>query len=247
MSDVVETSAAIGPMQQRTQALQQRLQALQHRMIEPCDQVKLHYAQSLLRRALEKRDGVRVHLLQKVEAQLASLEQGDKRSLPVSASTMDADAGESPLQSLVRLLDRNRMRVVQDDQPTTFEGLLRQQEIEALKQADDDEAAANLDALLPMGELKALQEMREAWAQRSTEKAVEKALQQAPEDAGPLNAHRLIVRSLMAMQDISPEYLGRFVTQIESLLWLEQAGARLLDKGEKSRAKTTASGRRRPL
>jgi hypothetical protein len=143
------------------------------------------------------------------------------------------------------MLEQSRLRAVHVEEPTTFEGVLRQQEIEALRQADDDEAAARLDALLPMGELKALQEMREAWARRSTEKAVEKALQEAPEDAGPLNSHRLVVRSLMAMQDVSPDYLGRFVTQIEALLWLEQAGNRLLEKTAKPRAKTSPSSRRR--
>jgi hypothetical protein len=33
----------------------------------------------------------------------------------------------------------------------------------------------------------------------------------------------LVLRSLALMQDISPDYLRRFVSQVETLLWLEKA------------------------
>jgi hypothetical protein len=45
----------------------------------------------------------------------------------------------------------------------------------------------------------------------------------APRNAGPLNSQRLVHRALSLMQDVSPEYLHRFVSYVDTLLWLDQA------------------------
>jgi len=50
-----------------------------------------------------------------------------------------------------------------------------------------------------------------------------RAVEEILEDSGPLNSQRLAVRSLAAMRDLSPHYLSRFVTYMETLFWLEQA------------------------
>ena len=52
---------------------------------------------------------------------------------------------------------------------------------------------------------------------------VSQALAEVPEAAGPLNPQRLATRSLAAMHDLSPHYLSRFVSYIDTLFWLEQA------------------------
>ncbi len=43
-----------------------------------------------------------------------------------------------------------------------------------------------------------------------------------PENAGPLNSHHLVHRSLLLMRDLSPEYLNRFMTYVDTLLWVDQ-------------------------
>ncbi|MFT6028787.1 MAG: hypothetical protein ACI8O8_000516 [Oleiphilaceae bacterium] len=48
-----------------------------------------------------------------------------------------------------------------------------------------------------------------------------KVMQQIPENAGPLNPERLVIRSFKALQDISPEYLSRLISYYESLLILQ--------------------------
>lgn len=209
--------------------LQQKLASLReaHTDLNP---VAVRRVEALLRRASSSRSALATRLLSKAEAVL------EKSELAVSEANQAPAVKATPsiLAELIDMLQQRYAASAADDEPATFEALLRRQEVDALRQMDDEAAVADLDALAPVAELKALQEFREEWARRSTERAVNKALEEAPEDAGPLNAHRLVVRSLMAMQDVSPDYLGRFVNYVETLLWLEQAGARLLPKESKA-------------
>lgn len=73
-------------------------------------------------------------------------------------------------------------------------------------------------------ELRSIQPYRESLARINADKVVARAIAACPVDAGPLNPQKLIIRSLSSMRDLSPHYLNRFVTYMETLLWLEQAG-----------------------
>ncbi len=79
----------------------------------------------------------------------------------------------------------------------------------------------------PGAELRSVQAFRESWARIATEDQVTQAVQRGPENAGPLNSHMLVLRTLSLMQTLSPDYLRRFVSHADSLLWLDQAAARL--------------------
>lgn len=72
-------------------------------------------------------------------------------------------------------------------------------------------------------ELKTVRYFRNTWSKLSVNRHVTKAIRQAPENAGPLNSHMLVLRSLALMRDISPDYLNRFVSYVDTLLWLDQA------------------------
>jgi hypothetical protein len=58
----------------------------------------------------------------------------------------------------------------------------------------------------------------------SVQKQVTQAIAQAPQNAGPINSHMLVLRSLGLMRDISPDYLNRFMAHVDTLLCLEEAG-----------------------
>jgi hypothetical protein len=75
----------------------------------------------------------------------------------------------------------------------------------------------------PAGELKALGEVRNTWARLDAEQRLEQALAQVPANAGPLNSYQLVLRTLTLMRDVSPEYLQRFMTHVDALMWLERA------------------------
>ena len=218
--------------------LQETLARLGSGQTSQMDSIRLRRVESLLQRSRSKNPQVEKQLLGRAKQLLHDFDfDSTEQASETHKANLDKagpDRADSPLADLLNVLARRNALKFADIEPQTFEGQLRKQEVDALREADDIVAVAELDSLSPEGELQLLQEIRQAWAKRSTEKAVEKALKEAPEDAGPLNAHGLVVRSLLEMQELSPEYLGRFVNQIESLLWLEQAGNRLLEKAKPS-------------
>ena len=72
-------------------------------------------------------------------------------------------------------------------------------------------------------EMKSLRRFRETWSKIAAENQVDKAIGRRPQNAGPLNSHLLVLRSLTLMRDLSPDYLRRFLSHLDSLLWLDQA------------------------
>lgn len=94
-------------------------------------------------------------------------------------------------------------------------------------------------------EMKSVRQFGEVWSKISAEQQVVQALHRGPENAGPLNAHKLMLRTLSLMRTLSPDYLRRFMSQVDTLLWLEQAGTRA--QGPAARpARATRKGRQRP-
>lgn len=76
-------------------------------------------------------------------------------------------------------------------------------------------------------ELRSAQAFRETWSRICAEDDVHQAAQRAPENAGPLNSHMLVLRTLERMRTLSPDYLRRFMAHADALLWLDQASTRL--------------------
>lgn len=89
-------------------------------------------------------------------------------------------------------------------------------------------------------EMKSLRRFRQTWAQLATDKQVSQTLASAPDHAGPLNSHRLVVRTLALLRDLSPDYLRRFVSQVDVLLWLDQANQKLTLSSNRPAAKSLA-------
>lgn len=82
----------------------------------------------------------------------------------------------------------------------------------------------DIAATAPPGrELRSAQSFRDTWSRICAEDEVTQAVAQGPENAGPLNSHRLVLRTLALMRDLSPDYLRRFLSHADTLLWLDQA------------------------
>ena len=71
--------------------------------------------------------------------------------------------------------------------------------------------------------MKSLRRFRETWSRIAAEDQVARAVVRGPENAGPLNSHMLVLRSLALMGQLSPDYLRRFMSHLDALLWLDQA------------------------
>ena len=110
-------------------------------------------------------------------------------------------------------------------------------ELAARAQADEDRA--RIEGSASVAGLKSVRQFSEVWSRIAAQDQVLQALEQGPENAGPLNPHRLMLRSLSLMRSLSPDYLRRFLLQMDSLLWLEQAASRpqraLLRTGRRAR------------
>ena len=113
--------------------------------------------------------------------------------------------------------------------PSALEALNRDLAARARADADAD-VEADADALMLHGpsisDLQSVRRFGEVWAEIAAEQQVAQAITRGPENAGPLNPHRLVLRSLALMQSLSPDYLRHFLSQMDSLLWLEQAAAK---------------------
>lgn len=72
-------------------------------------------------------------------------------------------------------------------------------------------------------EARTLQFFKRTWSRLSADQRLAQSRATLPENAGPLNSHHLVHRSLTLMRELSPEYLERFVGYVDALQWLEQA------------------------
>ena len=64
-------------------------------------------------------------------------------------------------------------------------------------------------------------QFRQQLGKISVQKQVSQAIAQAPQNAGPINSHMLVLRSLGLMRDLSPDYLHRFMGYVDTLLFLD--------------------------
>ena len=111
----------------------------------------------------------------------------------------------------------------------SFDDILRQQEQRLLQGVGDvsgvdKSGSGEASDISSQGEPNAIYHLRDALVKRNADKLVTQLVDDIPEDAGPLNPQKLIVKSLSSMRDLSPHYLNRFVAYIDTLLWLEEAG-----------------------
>lgn len=111
------------------------------------------------------------------------------------------------------------------------------------RQGADGEAGGAIPAADPVAEpqaeLRSVRYFRSTWSRLSVDRQLSQAFAQAPENAGPLNSHFLVLQSLRQMREISPEYLQQFMTYVDALLWLDQAEA-----GRNATRKAGAKGER---
>lgn len=93
------------------------------------------------------------------------------------------------------------------------------------------------------GELRSLRGFRDSWSRIAAVDTVNAAVTRGPENAGPLNSHSLVLRSLALMRALSPDYLRRFLSQAETLRLLEDAAQSLHAPAEAGPAKPARATR----
>jgi hypothetical protein len=182
-------------------ASRQQLAALRQDGAHRFDPVRFHFLETLATRAL----GQTAPVQQLVENKLAqALAEWDHRRAAAEAAEVAEEVQNAAAEA-----------------PTTPLRALTDYLAQAL-QTGQERMPKEEGQRVARPELKSLRDYRTTWSLLSAERQLTLALQQAPRNAGPINSHMLVLRSLALMRDTAPDYLSRFVSYADTLLCLEQ-------------------------
>lgn len=208
------------------------LEALRRAGAERLDPLRFRYLQALAQRLQGQREPVRQLLAGRFATALAQYQEGLQQAQQAAGEEVASLSARHPelARELRRLLaagDYPGLRRLGTQaamgSPRAALAPLAQlnQHIRTATQGHAQEGLAGpaQDAT----EIRSASRFRETWAKIDAEQQVTQAAGRAPENAGPLNSHTLVLRSLELMRTLSPDYLRRFLSQVETLLWLEQA------------------------
>lgn len=170
------------------------LESLRAEGLHRHDPARFHYLEVLARRMRLQPPAVQQVLQQRWNAAVAEY-AGRARTDSGAAARAGAPARVAPLAQLNRDL---HARTQTDATPGLGGGANHRQD------------------------LKSVRRFSEVWSKISADQQVAQALVREPENAGPLNSHRLMLRSLRLMRTLSPDYTRHFLAQMDALLWLDQ-------------------------
>jgi hypothetical protein len=167
--------------------------ALRERGVHRLDPVRFRLAEALARRATAHAGAARRVIDDKLAALMAAL-AGSPRQAGAERS-----AGRAP-GGLAQLVDHAS----------------RQKCAPVLEPAGP---ARGTHAVAPP----ALHFFKRTWSRLSADQRLAQSRASLPDNAGPLNSHHLVHRSLTLMRELSPDYLEHFVGYVDALQWVEQA------------------------
>ncbi len=243
--------------------LESSLAALSECGADRYDQVRYRYIETLVRRALGKREAVKQILKTKALEAMRDYQADFSQAKNEAEKTIEKivlqhPESAKPLQGLFEACDFNAIKVqakkmlrseirsknnrgsiaslinllTQEDNSSekkmtglAFDEFLRQQENVAAWSISDSTSGSITDGDSSrnsnFAELKSSRLFKESRIKHNTEKLFSQAIEDSPENPGPLNPQMLAIRSLTTMRDLSPQYLSRFISYLDTLLWLE--------------------------
>ena len=215
--------------------LDRQIAALRAAGAQRLDPLRLHYLEVLSARAQAQSGRVQSLLQDKLAQAVADFQARLKQAHSLENAPL------AQAQALGVTQASQALESIQALQPQSLGDLVR-----SLAQHAPEKTEAGLHGTVAAGpELKSVRLFRNTWSKLSADKQLNKALDQAPKNAGPINSHMLVLRSLALMRDISPDYLNRFMSYVDALQCLDLAdqgqvlGAPQVpqdDKGKKPRA-----------
>jgi hypothetical protein len=165
----------------------------------------------------DRLDPLRLHYLEQLQAR-ASTQQGKVQAilnskLALAVAELQARLAQAQVQ-------RPEGSTVADAVPPPRESLADLTRALAQQGSDSTQTGVTGTTGAPP-ELKSIRQFRNTWSKLSADKQVAQALDQAPKNAGPINSHMLVLRSLALMRELAPDYLNRFMAYADALLCLE--------------------------
>lgn len=195
-----------------------RLSTLREQGAQQLDPVRFQYLATLAQRLPTQTPGVALILANKLSAGLSDYEQRLSQAGSGSKRTLPPSAPTlSPLANLNRYI-----QTLSSDNVDPVSHQAHQQPTE----------------------MKSVRAFSEVWSKIAAEHQVDAAFGRGPENAGPLNSHMLVLRSLELMRALSPDYLRRFLSHADSLLWIEQVNQQYALSDNKPARRTSPTGKR---
>jgi hypothetical protein len=220
-------------------ALVEKIAMLRKTGADRFDPIRFRYIEALASRAHRAREPIGERLTKKSALSLREYlnDNSEPRARDQGDSVVSfASATVTALHALRRDLDRSQLDA--GSGTSDFELQLQAQEGELLQgglftSVDDDVDANSSHEDSAARPLKASQTMRVHQQRRAAEKRIELAIAEGPESPGPLNPQMLAIKALTIMRDISPEYINRYVSYLDTLFWVEQLDTAANNKTDK--------------
>jgi len=211
-------------MNEQLSDIEQRLADLKANGEHHFDPVRYNHATALLQKASQAREPVQVILCKKTLCLLDKYQQDLIEAEENSCRLPRRSVAPKLLAELQgKLNNRHRRKASAGDAESISECLLEKE--------DATLAAAGFDTVSHQNptELQAYIALRASKKKFETDKLVDAIINDHPEVLGPLNPQLLLIRSLQSMRELSPHYLSRFVSYIDTLVRLEEAEMKAAD------------------
>ena len=214
------------------------------------DWLSVQIIEGLLKRAECESDRVAQMLFLKIDLRLQQLEMGQEKVSQIDTDQRGTDFS-GRLTGLLESIQPDAPDFNSDSMGAEFDEYLQQQEINILQaMVGGDHQQERLQVDRDHGVLiRSSRYRKHQQLQNSANRLVNIAIENSPQDPGPLNPEMLSIKSLKLLRDLSPQYLNRFVAYIDSLQWIEESAAGLsiysADSGN-PRSKTNKKRAKKP-
>lgn len=195
-----------------------------------CDPVRFHFLETLCRRSQDQSSTLAAPLTARLQQALAAYRQQVQQQQVQQQKTRHASAAANTSSSIIRsgLGELLAALSVQSEaaitpETSTAQGIGRGATQGAAKGIGQGAARITTGESTARAELKSVRYFRDSWARLGVEQRVAQSFAKAPENAGPLNSHLLVLQALGRMRSDAPVYLQHFIAYADSLLWLQQA------------------------
>lgn len=200
-------------------ALRRSLDQLQMQTGDAVSRQQLQLLEKLLDRADRERAAVANLLCQRASQILTDVEQ----ILASNLEQLTVDSSAAQASSLSALLSELRRDDDNNEQPRSpLDCKIQEQNARLMKGIEPATKPAETTEFIG---LRAAKQLRHLQGRRASHRKVQFALDNRPENPGPLNPHMLAVQILSEIQSQSPEYLERLVSYLDTLALLDQQGA----------------------
>ncbi|OUS04900.1 hypothetical protein A9Q81_05300 [Gammaproteobacteria bacterium 42_54_T18] len=202
------------------------------------DPIRFRYIESMVKRAGEQRKLVAQIIEKKVRKALNDYQHDAmNREASVKKQEVELNDAREELIVLTQHLDQGKSHDEECLNDGSFANVLRQQESDVVQSVAGTATGQRREP-------NAIRLYRESWIKQNSDRLVVQSVKNGPEDPGPLNSQMLVIHSLSTMRGLSPDYLNRFVSYVDTLLWLEQVSNDMQStKPKKGSAKSKGAGK----